>query len=105
LKTLWRILLVVLASLTVFYAGDYLSLRFRIPNHREQYGSVEVRRYYEVTLKNRQTEYMFEEPKPQQCVYSLFPHLGFSPCWWLKRNPKQVVKVDPGRRSDFWKIP
>jgi hypothetical protein len=105
LKKLRRILLIALASLAVFYAGDYLSLRFRIPNHREQYGSVEVRRFYEIALKNRQTEYMAEDPKPQPCVYSLFPHFGCSPCWWLERNWKQVVKVDPGRRSDFWKIP
>jgi hypothetical protein len=105
LRKLKRILLIALASFAALYAGDYLSLRFRIPSHRAQYGTVEVQRYYEVALKNRQTEYLFEDPKPRQCVYSLFPYFGCSPCWWLERHTKEVVKVDPGRRQDFWKIP
>ena len=105
MKRLRLILLIALAAFAVVYAGDYLSLRFRIPSGREQYGSVEVQRFYEITLKNRKTEYMSEDPKPQQCVNSLFPHFGYSACWWLERHRRQVVTVDPGHRSDFWKIP
>jgi hypothetical protein len=105
LKRLRPILPIALAAFAVVYAGDYLSLRFRIPSHREQYGSVEVQRLYEIALKNRKTEYMSEEPKVEQCVNSLFPHFGCSACWWLEGHRKQVVKVDPGHRSDFWKIP
>lgn len=95
------VLLIALAAFAVVWIGDYLLLRVR----REQYGSVVVQRLYEITLKNRKTEYMSEEPKPQQCVNSFFPHLGYSACWWLERHRKQVVEVDPGHRSDFWKIP
>ena len=101
MKKLRLILLIALAVFAVVWIGDYLLLRL----HREQYGSVVVQRFYEITLKNRKTEYMSEEPKPQQCVNSLFPHFGYSTCWWLEGHRRQIVRVDPGHRSDFWKIP
>ena len=101
MKKLRNILLIALAAALAVYAGDYLYLRLR----HDQYGSVVVQRFYEVTLKNRKTEYMHDEPKPEQCVKSLFPHFGASACWWLERHTKQTVKVDAGNRSDFWKIP
>jgi hypothetical protein len=86
----------------LLYAGDYFSLRFQIPNQRPQFGSVEVRRYYAVPLKNRQTEYMFEQTAPETCVYSLFPHFGDPPCWYLSRHPQQEIKTGerlPGAHS------
>jgi hypothetical protein len=88
-----RLLLTPVLLLVVVYAGDYLSLRFQIPNNRQQYGSVMVRRSYAVPLKNRQTEYLFDPPAPQDCVYSLFPHFGDSPCWYLDRHVRQQVNV------------
>lgn len=77
----------------LFYVGDYVSLRYRIPGHREQFGSVEVRRYYAVPLKNRKTEYMFDQPAPVRCVHSIFGHFGDPPCWYLARHRRQEIKV------------
>lgn len=85
------------------YAGDYLSLRLRIPN-REPFGTVQVQRYFEVALKNRKTEYMRDEPRPQPCVRSLFPHYGDTPCWYLARHPRQNIKIG-SNPSDFWRLP
>jgi hypothetical protein len=82
------------------YLGDYLSLRYRIPK-REQYGSVTVRQLYAVKLKNKQTEYMFQPPAPQECVNSLFPQFGDPPCWYLSRHTKQQISVDSGA-PHFW---
>jgi hypothetical protein len=36
---------------------------------------------------------MFDPPAPQDCVYSLFPHFGDSPCWYLSRHTRQQVNV------------
>jgi hypothetical protein len=88
-----RILLVLLLFLPLLYICDYLSLRFRVPNNRQQFGSVMVRRSYAVPLKSRKTEYMFDPPAPQDCVYSLFPHFGDSPCWYLQKHARQQVNV------------
>ena len=75
------------------YVCDYLALRFRIPNNREQFGSVMVQRSYAVPLKDRKTEYMFDPPAPQACVNSLFPHFGDPPCWYLRRHTRQQINV------------
>jgi hypothetical protein len=83
------------------YIGDYLSLRFQVPNHRPQFGSVTVRRYYAVPQKDRSTEYMFDPPRVQTCVYSLFPHLGDSPCWYLSRHTKQEINVGGAAPSPY----
>lgn len=82
----------VLAAVAL-YAGDYVALRYRIPHHRRQFGSVMVRRSYAVPMKNRKTEYMFDPPAPQECVNSLFPHFGDPPCWYLSRHTRQQITI------------
>ena len=86
------VLYLLLAGALV-YVGDYVSLRFRIPNNRDQFGSVIVQRSYAVTMKDKKTEYMFDPPQTQACVNSLFPHYGDSPCWYLANHQKQRIEV------------
>jgi hypothetical protein len=88
-----RILLVLAAAACALWVGDYLSVRFQIPNHRPQFGSVQVRRYYAVPLKNNRVGFTFDPPAPQSCVESLFPHFGLTPCWYLRRHPQQRVDL------------
>jgi hypothetical protein len=88
-----RVLLLVVLLGCLVYAGDYLSLRLQIPNHRPQFGSVMVERYYAVPLKNRKTEYMFDQPVAVTCVHSLFPHFGDPPCWYLSRHTRQQIRL------------
>jgi hypothetical protein len=92
-------LLAVVLPGALLYVGDYLSLRYRIPHGREPFGTVEVRRHYAVPLKNRQTEYMFEEPTTQVCVHSLFPHFGDPPCWYLERHRQQEINTGGAPRG------
>ena len=76
-----------------FYVGDYLSVRLRMSgsNSAGALGSVEIRRYWEIPSKSGKFEYSFDAPQMQTCVHSLFPHLGYSPCWYLNRNKLQRV--------------
>jgi hypothetical protein len=96
-KRIIRITLGSLAAIAVVaYFADYLSLRLAIP-HRDQLDSVDVRHFYAVKLKNRQTNYMFDrQPRPTECVNSLFPHYGDNPCWYTKRHTTVQIKVDGG---------
>ncbi len=87
-----RILSVAVLLLGLVYAGDYLSLRYRIPGNREPLGTVKIERYYAVPQKNRKTEFMFDEPQTEICVHSLFPHFGHRPCWYVNR--KKVKRID-----------
>ena len=82
------ILSIVLLAFAV-YLGDYVALHLR----HDPLGSVMVQRLYEVAMKSAKTEYMRDEPRPVTCVNSMLPHGGNSPCWYLVRHPKQIVKI------------
>jgi hypothetical protein len=90
-QRLKRLLVITCLLLSVVYVCDYVSVRFRIPKSREPFGTVNVQRYYAVKQKDGKTEFMFDPPENQVCVHSLFPHLGYTPCWYLSRsNPQRI---------------
>jgi hypothetical protein len=84
----------VAALLALFtYAGDYLSVRYRIPNGREQFSTVTIQPYYAIHEKNGKTEYDYAQPETQICIHSLFPHFGYSPCWYVKRHTDKKIDI------------
>jgi hypothetical protein len=83
--------LVLLAAL--LYAGDYLSVRYRIPHNREPFGTVTVTKSYMIHEKNGKTEYDFAPPEDRTCVHSLFPQLGYVPCWYLSRHTEEQIEI------------
>lgn len=86
-----RWFLIAAGLLLLIYIGDYLSIAYRIPNGREQFGSVELQKLLAVPQKDHKTEFIADPPQEQQCVYSLFPQLGLTPCWYLARHTTQQV--------------
>lgn len=76
----------------VLYAGDYARVRYRMAKGRNALGTVQISRYYAIAQKNNRVEYDYGDSMNQDCVNSLFPHLGDSPCWYLNRH--KVVQVD-----------
>ena len=100
-RTLPLAILAAILFCWLVYLGDYLSLRYRIPNHRQQYGTVQVSSGYVIPMKDGKTEYMLNPPSPQTCVNSLFPHFGNPPCWYLNRHRRQEVNVGGAPPSRF----
>jgi hypothetical protein len=88
-----RTIALAILSLCIFYAADYLSVRFRIPPGRETMGTVSVQTTYAVKQKDGKTEYYFSPPEDRPCVNSIFPHMGYPPCWYLRRRSKQEIKM------------
>jgi hypothetical protein len=86
-----RLLLITATLLLLVYLADSISIRYRIPNGREQFGSVEVQKLLAVPQKDHKTEYIADPPQAQQCVHSLFPQLGLPPCWYESRHATQQV--------------
>jgi hypothetical protein len=88
-----RVLITVFAGLciaaTILYVVDYAIARFG----RAPFGNVIVTHYYEIPKKNGKTEFVFLPPELQKCVHSLFPHLGYAPCWYLNGHAEQPVKM------------
>ena len=86
-------LLLLVLAIGVTYLIDYAVLRIRIARNREPFGTVTVHRYYAVEKKNGKTEFLFNPPRDEQCVHSMFAHMGYVPCWRLERHPEQRVNI------------
>lgn len=99
-----RAVLAAVALLCAVYAGDYIWLRYRMTgtNAGTALGAIEVRRYWEIPNKNGKFEFSFDPPVMQTCVHSLFPHLGYSPCWYVNREKLQrVAQLDVSSKQPF----
>ncbi len=88
-----RVLAAAILAFAVVYVGDYILLRYRVAKNHTPYGVVRVRRYYAVATKSGKPDYYFDPPTEATCVRSLFGHLGYSPCWYLRRHMTQEVKM------------
>lgn len=84
----WTLRVAVL--LAVVYLGDYLAVRF--PGSRNPFGTVTIQPYMAIHLKDKKTEFNFDvPPETKVCVHSLFPHMGYSPCWYASRQTQQRI--------------
>ena len=84
-----RILTIAFVLLAIVYLCDDLAVRYRTPRNREPLGTVTIQRYDAISEKNNKTEFDFESPITVTCVHSLFPHMGYQPCWYLSRHSEQ----------------
>jgi hypothetical protein len=82
-----------LLGLSGLYVGDYLSARYRIPDDRQTLGSVQVKTLYAVRQKSGRIEYSLGDTETEPCVRSLFPHLGYIPCWYLRRHATKRIEI------------
>jgi hypothetical protein len=92
-----RLLLTAAALLCALYIGDYVWLRHRMSgaDSSAALGAIQVRRYWEIPNKSGKFEFSFDPPIMQPCVHSLFPHLGYSPCWHVYREKlRRVARFD-----------
>lgn len=90
---LLRIVVAVVLLVLLAYAGDYISVRYRIPKRRDPFSTVTIQPYYAIHQKNGRTEYDFAQPETQVCVRSMFPHFGYSPCWYVNRHTDKRIDI------------
>lgn len=88
-----RVALALVLLVLLVFTGDAIALRLRIPNQRAQFSTVRVRPYYAVKLKDGKTEFMFDQPQDETCVNSLFPQLGYRPCWYVAKSKTRRIDV------------
>lgn len=87
MRTVKRVLVIALLLLAVVYAIDYFMARGR------PLGAVQVQPYYAVPQKNGHTEFILADPETDDCVQSMLPHLGYSPCWYLGRHKQKRIDM------------
>ena len=83
----------LLALVAVVFTTDYLVLRYRVARNSNAYDSVQVQRIYYMLQKNGKTEIIPGDTETQTCVRSIFPHLGYSPCWYARRRSERRVDI------------
>ena len=86
MKLVNRIALIVVGLLALVYAGDYAVVRIPVPKERAAYSTVTVRPYLDVGLKSGKSDFYFLDSQKQTCVNSLFPHMGYNPCWYVRKH-------------------
>jgi hypothetical protein len=92
-RWLLSVILVWLALLAIVYVGDYCVVRYKLPHGRNPFGQVTVQPVYVIHEKSGKIEYQFADPETDACVRSLFPHMGYSPCWYLKRHTEKQINI------------
>jgi hypothetical protein len=96
LRATWALLILV----AILYAGDYVSVKYRMSRSGSSpsasggpLDTVQIQRTYEIPHKDGRAEFAFAEPQTVTCVHSIFPHLGYSPCWYLRRHSQQMIPM------------
>jgi hypothetical protein len=92
-----RITLIALIGLVVvIYAGDYLSVRYRMMKNKTggPFESVKIEPTYGIPHKNGSAEIVIGDPEDETCVHSIFPHMGYEPCWYLARTSKNIIMLE-----------
>jgi len=81
-----RALLAVCLAAALALALDAALLRYRASANRNAFGTVTVHPYYAFPRKDKKIEVIFDDPRDETCANSLFPQMGYSPCWYLRRH-------------------
>lgn len=79
------------ALLVVLYAGDYAVLRIRVARHGPNSVLSTVTIFYAAPLNGGKVSVFYDQPETQPCTRSLFPQLGYAPCWYFERHTVRVV--------------
>jgi hypothetical protein len=93
-----RLALCAAGCVVLAYATDYLYVRIRMihPKPADPFESMTTLRVLAIPEKNGKTEYEVDAQNPEQtatCVHSLFPHYGYSPCWYVKPRINQPIPM------------
>lgn len=82
---------IALSLFIALYVGDYLLLHARIAMRGADAATSTVTIYYAALLKNGKFSVFYDQPQTQTCVRSIFPWLGYQPCWYLSRHAIKTV--------------
>jgi hypothetical protein len=100
-----RILYALLILLAVVYGYDYASVRHRMSAQKpgDPFDAVTYPHILAIPEKGNKVEYALDAQSPMEtefCVHSLFPHYGYTPCWYVLRRsktPTPMMIVFPNR--------
>ena len=80
-------------AVAILYFFDFVSAKYAIPGNRQVYADVTISRYWAIKEKGNKIEYSPADPVVERCVYAVFPHFGYTPCWYLMRHTRRAIEV------------
>jgi hypothetical protein len=89
LKHAAKILFALITLLAAVYIADIAVLKLR----KDPTGIVTVHPYTAVPRNDKREELIFDDPRDETCVNSLFPHQQMSPCWYLRKHPEKRTSL------------
>jgi hypothetical protein len=95
LLILKRILIAAVASFCILCGGDYLLAKYRMQNPKagDALGTIKTQPTYAIPHKDGKSEFVFGDPVAVTCLHSLFPHFGYSPCWYVNRQSSKPIPM------------
>jgi len=86
-----RTLVATIIALGTLYLADYATLRYRIARGGLAAATGTVTILYGTPLKNGQVDIFWDQPATETCVRSIFPHLGYLPCWYARGHATKLI--------------
>jgi hypothetical protein len=88
-----RFVLALVLVLAIVYGYDYASVRARMSAQKpgDPIDVITHPNLLAIPQKGNKVEYALDAQAPmvsESCVHSLFPHYGYTPCWYVQRRAK-----------------
>ncbi len=93
-----RFLYALLTLLAVAYGYDFASVRHRMSAQKpgDPFDVVTYPHILAIPEKGNKVEYALDAQSPMEsdpCIHSLFPHYGYTPCWYILRKSKTPTQM------------
>ena len=93
-----RIIYALLMILALTYGYDYASVRRRMSAQKsgDPFDSVTYPHVLAIPVKGNKVDYELDATSPietDSCVHSIFPHYGYTPCWYVLRRSKSPTPM------------
>ncbi len=95
---LGKVIYALLMVIAVTYGYDYASVRRRMSAQKpgDPFDTVTYPHILAIPEKGNKVEYALDAQSPMEtdsCVHSLFPHYGYTPCWYVVRRSKSPTPM------------
>jgi len=77
---------ILLALAVLIYMGDLAWFAFRNWKPKANDPLETMTLFLATDTKGGRVEIFYDQPQSQTCVHALFPHAGYTPCWYLDRS-------------------
>ena len=93
-----RILYALILLLALAYGYDYASVRRRMSAQKpgDPFDVVTYPHLLAIPQKGNKIDYELDAQSPMEsesCVHALFPHYGYTPCWYVARRSKRPTQM------------